>query len=86
MPGLDSDYKEALHYAIKNCPARTIGQLAAIEFAERAIREDLSVLTALERKTLTLELGLWLTRYQRIREFSASSETLARTDSAAPGE
>ncbi|QDD87790.1 hypothetical protein [Pseudomonas oryzihabitans] len=83
MPGLSSDYKEALRYAIKNCPARTTGQLAAIEFAERAIREDLSALTTLERKTLTLELGLWLTRYHRIKEFSASADALVPTESAA---
>lgn len=39
MTGLDSDCKEALRYAIRNCPARTTGQLAAIDYAERAIRQ-----------------------------------------------
>jgi len=74
MPGLEGDYIEALRYAIGNCPASTNRQLAVIECAERAIREDLSALTALERKTLVLELGLWLTCYRRIKEFSSLLE------------
>lgn len=71
MTGLDSDFSEALRYAIRNCPARTTGQLAAIDYAERAIRQGLNALSPLEQKTLALELGFWLSHYQRIQEFSA---------------
>lgn len=78
MSGLDSDFNEALRYAISNCPARTTGQLAAIHYAERVIRQGLDVLSPLERKTLALELGFWLDRYQRLQEFSG--QRLADTD------
>jgi len=70
MSGLDCDLNGALRYAICNCPARTTGQLAAIHYAERAIRQGPDVLSLLERKTLALELGFWLDRYQRLQEFS----------------
>ncbi|HAC67800.1 MAG TPA: hypothetical protein DCP19_07715 [Pseudomonas sp.] len=71
MPGLDSDFREALRYAIRNCPARTAGQLAAIDLAGKAISKGPSTLAALELKTLNLELGFWLTHYQRLQEFSS---------------
>ena len=74
MTGLDSDCQEALRYAIRNCPARTTGQLAAIDYAERAIRQGLNALSSLEQKTLALELGFWLTHYQRLQEFGARNE------------
>ncbi len=80
MPGLDSDFKEALHYAIRNCPARTTGQQVAIDHAERALRHGLVALSPLERKTLALELGFWLDHYQRLQEFSG--QRLASTDVA----
>ncbi|ONN68804.1 hypothetical protein [Pseudomonas oryzihabitans] len=87
MTGLDSDCKEALRYAIRNCPARTTGQLAAIDYAERAIRQGLNALSPMEQKTLALELGFWLSHYQRIQEFSApgpaDAET-AQTPAASP--
>ncbi|WP_260856165.1 hypothetical protein [Pseudomonas oryzihabitans] len=73
MPGLESDFREALHYATRNCPARTTGQLAAIDYADRAIRQGLEALTSLERKTLILELGFWLTHYRRLQEFSGQA-------------
>ncbi|MDK4201596.1 hypothetical protein QKY98_20905 [Pseudomonas sp. HR1] len=79
MTGLDSDCKEALRYAIRNCPARTTDQLAAIDYAERAIRQGLNALSPLEQKTLALELGFWLTHYQRIQEFSAPGSADAET-------
>lgn len=79
MTGLDSDFREALRYAVRNCPARTTGQLAAVDYAERAIRQSLDALTPLEQKTLALELGFWLTHYQRIQEFSAPRPADAET-------
>lgn len=70
MSGLDSDFNEALRYAINNCPARTTGQRAAIHAAEKFIRQGPDALSPLERKTLALELGFWLDRFQRLHEFS----------------
>lgn len=70
MSGLDSDFNEALHYAIRSCPARTPEQRAAIDHAEKVIRQGPAALSPLERKTLVLELGFWLDRYQRLQEFS----------------
>ncbi|GAC1038066.1 hypothetical protein thsps117_28240 [Pseudomonas sp. No.117] len=79
MPGLESDYREALRYAIRNCPARTTGQLAAIDYADRAIRQGLETLTSLERKTLILELGFWLTHYRRLQEFAGQENVATDT-------
>ncbi|WP_232104342.1 hypothetical protein [Pseudomonas oryzihabitans] len=84
MTGLDSDCKEALRYAIRNCPARTTGQLAAIDYAERAIRQGLDALSSLEQKTLALELGFWLTHYQRRQEFADSCAADAAATPAQP--
>jgi hypothetical protein len=78
MSALDSGFNEALRYAISNCPARTTGQLAAIDYAERVIRQGPAALSPLERRALTLELGFWLDRYQRLQEFSG--QRLADTD------
>lgn len=82
MPGLESDFGEAPRYAIRNCPARTTGQLAAIDYADRAIRQGLEALTSLERKTLILEVSFWLTHYRRLQEFAVPRLADAETSQA----